>query len=294
MTSGRWLRVLRPGPLTTVQDPGRPGWAALGVPRGGWLDPVSATLGNRLVGNPEAAAVLECLAGGCALEPATAMTLAVTGGRCTVSVAGRPAGHGEALSVPAGARVELGPVTAGLRAYVAVAGGLAVEPVLGSRATDTLSWTGPPRVTAGTVLPVGDPAAPPPPPAGPVVRRTADPGPDPPRLRCSPGPRADWFEPGALLALASTTWVVQPDSDRVGLRLAGEPALVRSAGSPAELPSEGLVAGSVQVPPSGQPLVFLADHPTTGGYPVVAVVAWRDLPVCAHLRPGDAVRFRPG
>ena len=293
MTAGRWLRVLDPGPLTTVQDPGRPGRAALGVPRGGWLDPVSATLGNRLVGNPEGAALLECLAGGCALEPGTAVTLAVTGGRCTVTVAGRAAAHGEPLAVPAGAQVVLGPVTAGLRAYVAVAGGLAVEPVLGSRATDTLSWTGPPRVTAGAVLPVGDPAGPPLV-TGPVVPRLRLPGQEPVGLRFSAGPRADWFEGDALVALASTAWVVQPDSDRVGLRLAGGPALVRSPGSPAELPSEGLVEGAVQVPPSGQPLVFLADHPTTGGYPVVAVVDRRDLPVCAHLRPGDAVRFRPG
>ena len=293
---GRWVHVLDPGPLTTVQDPGRAGWAFLGVPRGGWLDPVSATLGNRLVGNLGAAAVLECLGGGCVLAPGTAMTLAVTGGRCAVSVAGRPAAHGEALSVPAGAEVVLGPVTAGLRAYVAVAGGLAVAPVLGSRATDTLSWTGPPRVTAGAVLPVGEPTDPTglPVVTGPVVSRLPLPdGVRPTVLRCSSGPRADWFEPDVLTALAATRWVVQPDSDRVALRLDGDRTLRRSPASPAELPSEGLVLGAVQVPPSGQPLLFLADHPTTGGYPVVAVVDRRDLPRCAHLRPGDEVSLQP-
>jgi biotin-dependent carboxylase-like uncharacterized protein len=289
--SRRWLRVLDPGPLATVQDPGRPGWAALGVPRAGWLDPVSATLGNRLVGNPEAAAVLACLAGGCVVEVAAATTLAVTGGRCAVTVAGRAAAHGEALAVPAGARVALGPVTAGLRVYVAVAGGLRPEPVLGSRATDTLSWTGPPRLTAGAVLPVGAPTKPPAL-TGPVVPRPA-PGEGPVSLGVREGPRASWFAGGGLTVLAARGWVVQPASDRVGLRLAGPEALVRRPDTSGELPSEGVVLGAVQVPPSGQPLVFLADHPTTGGYPVVAVVDRQDLPLCAHLRPGDEVRFRP-
>jgi biotin-dependent carboxylase-like uncharacterized protein len=306
----RWIRVLDPGPLTTVQDGGRPGWATLGVPRAGWLDPVSATLGNRLVGNPEDAAALECLLGGCALRAGTALTLAVTGGRCTVTVAGRPAPHSEALSVPAGARVVLGRVTAGLRMYVAVAGGVAVAPVLGSRSTDTLSWTGPPQVSTGEVLPVGVPPGPPPALAGPVVTRPGvlPPASGPADLRFTPGPRADWFEPGALSVLGARPWVVQPDSDRVALRLAVASSaaddgsgsdssggrLRRRPDAPRELPSEGLVLGAVQVPPSGRPLVFLADHPTTGGYPVVAVVARDDLPLCAHLRPGDRVSFRPG
>ncbi len=287
---GRRLRVLDPGPLTTVQDPGRPGWAALGVPRGGWLDPLSATLANRLVGNAEDAAVLECLAGGLAVEPAGATTLAVTGGRCTVTVAGRPAAHAEALAVPAGAGVVLGPVTVGLRAYLAVAGGLVVPPVLGSRATDTLSWTGPPPVTAGSVLPLGAPSRPPAL-SGPVVARLPLPGPA--TLRVRPGPRADWFGDAVLESLAARRWVVQPDSDRVALRLAGDQPLLRRAECRGELPSEGLVLGAVQVPPSGQPLVFLADHPTTGGYPVVAVVARQDVAGCGHLRPGDPVRFGP-
>ena len=292
---GRWLRVVDPGPLTTVQDPGRRGLAHLGVPRGGWLDPLSATLADRLVGNPEDAAVLECLLGRCVLEAGTALTLAITGGWCPVSVAGRPVGHGEALSVPSGARVVLGAVTSGLRAYVAVAGGLAVAPVLGSRSTDTLSWTGPPRVTPGTVLPVGVPVGPPPVTTAPAVTRS------PLRagvLRVSPGPRADWFEEDVLAALASTAWRVQPDSDRVALRLApvghGGGRLVRRVDRPGELPGEALVLGAVQVPPTGHPVVFLADHPTTGGYPVVAVVDGGDLPGCAHLRPGDEVSFRPG
>ena len=292
----RSLRVLEPGPLSLVPDAGRFGWAHLGVPRGGWLDPVAATLANRLVGNPDGAAVLECLLGGTVLEVGRAMTVAVTGGRCTLTVAGRPAPHGEAVSVPAGARVTLGPVVAGLRVYVAAAGGVAVRPVLGSRSTDTLSWTGPPRVLAGTVLPVGRPSGPPPATSAPVVLRppaTLGPvGEGPVRLRLGAGPRTDWFEPCVLTDLGSRSWVVQPDSDRVALRLApADAAVLRRDDARPELPSEGLVLGAVQVPPSGRPLVFLADHPTTGGYPVVAVVDADDLPVCAHLRPGDGVSF---
>jgi biotin-dependent carboxylase-like uncharacterized protein len=294
------LRVLDPGPLTTVQDAGRPGWAALGVPRGGWLDPVSATLADRLVGNAEDAAVLECLLGGLVLETGRALALAVTGGRCLVTVNGRAAAHGEALAVPAGARVVLGPVTEGLRVYVAVAGGLAVAPVLGSRATDTLSWTGPPRVARGAVLPVGVPAGPLPVLTAPVVTRSpvdVVAGGGVVALRVTPGPRADWYGPGVLAAPLAQEWVLQPDSDRVALRLGPVDAtgsLVRRTDAPRELPSEGLVLGAVQVPPSGRPVVFLADHPTTGGYPVVAVVERGDLPLCAHLRPGDRVTLRPG
>lgn len=298
----RALRVLDPGPLTTVQDRGRPGWAHLGVPRGGWLDPVSATLANRLVGNAEDAAVLECLLGGCTFQTSTALTLAVTGGRCTVTADGRPAPHGEAVSVSAGARVSLGPVTAGLRVYVAPAGGVAVEPVLGSRATDTLSWTGPPRVQAGVVLPVGVPLGPAPVTTAPVVWRGSGSwsGAEPVTVRFTPGPRTDWFLSDVLEALAARPWVVQPDSDRVGLRLAprttpgggGAGVLRRRLDAPAELASEGLVLGAVQVPPSGRPVMFLADHPTTGGYPVVAVVDRDDLAACAQLRPGEELTLR--
>ncbi|GAA5156753.1 hypothetical protein GCM10023340_45460 [Nocardioides marinquilinus] len=175
----------------------------------------------------------------------------------------------------------------GVRCWVAVGGGVAVAPVLGSRATDTLAWVGPPRVEAGAVLPLGEPSGPP---AAVDVVRPARPGP----LRLHPGPRAEWFgEPDdAVRRTCATRWVVA-DADRVGVRLRGEPLTRLGPYRDAELPSEGMVLGAVQVPPDGQPVVFLADHPPTGGYPVVGVVDAADLARCAQLRPGDPVALRP-
>jgi biotin-dependent carboxylase-like uncharacterized protein len=169
----------------------------------------------------------------------------------------------------------------GLQTYLAVAGGIAVDPVLGSRSTDTLAWVGPPRVKAGALLPVGPARAEPRPLDTP---RAPKPGP----LRIAPGPRDDWFAEDALDVLCGSAYVVEADSNRVGLRLAG-PALRRAREG--ELASEGIVLGAVQVPPNGMPVVFLADHPPTGGYPVVGVVDADDLWQCAQLRPGERVRF---
>jgi biotin-dependent carboxylase-like uncharacterized protein len=197
-------------------------------------------------------------------------------------VDGRAVGLERPEWVPAGGVLRLGAPTSGLRSYVAVAGGVAVDPVLGSRSTDTLAWVGPPRVEAGAVLPVGAPAGPPRP-ADP--RRPPLPGP----LRVVPGPRDDWFVDEALEVLRTSAYVVAPDSDRVGLRLGGPPLRRSRSG---ELASEGMVLGADQVPPSGQPVVLLADHPVTGGYPVIGVVHPDDLWQCAQLRPGEEVRFR--
>jgi allophanate hydrolase subunit 2 len=169
-----------------------------------------------------------------------------------------------------------------VRSYLAVAGGLAVEPVLGSRATDTLAWVGPPRVGDGAELPVGEPTGPPAAADTPRPRRW---GP----LRVWPGPRAGWFAGDALERLCRATYVVTEASNRVGLRLDG-PAPERLRHD--ELPSEGMVLGAVQVPPGGRPVVLLADHPPTGGYPVLAVVHPDDLWQCAQLRPGAELRFR--
>lgn len=282
----RAVRVDDPGPLTTVQDTGRPGWAHLGVPRAGALDAPAAALANRLVGNPAGAALLETTAGGVALTTTAAMTLAVTGAACSVRVDGRERAFGAALTVPAGAAVRLGPALTGVRSYLALAGGVAVPAVLGSRSTDTLAGVGPPPLRAGDLLPVGaahgEPAdleAPPAPRrAGAVV------------LRLLPGPRVERFPAGTVDRLAAAPYSVGPLSNRVALRLEGPP-LARDT---AEVPPEGLVLGAVQVPASGQPLVFLADHPTTGGYPVLGVVHPGDLPACGQLRPGQEVRFVAG
>jgi biotin-dependent carboxylase-like uncharacterized protein len=279
--TARILEVLDAGSLTTVQDRGRVGLAHLGVARAGPLDRPAADLANRLVGNPEDAAVLEVTLGGLRVRPSVGRWCAVTGAHGPVLVDGVARGDGHAVFVAAGATLEVGRPLRGIRSYVAVSGGIAVDPVLGSRSTDTLAWVGPPRVRDGAVLPLGEsqgqPAAhdtPRPPVAGP--------------LRLDPGPRDDWFAADAVDLLCASTYTVAADSDRIGLRTEGPPLTRVRTG---ELASEGMVLGAVQVPPSGLPVVLLADHPATGGYPVVAVVREDDLWQCAQLRPGDPVRF---
>jgi biotin-dependent carboxylase-like uncharacterized protein len=174
----------------------------------------------------------------------------------------------------------------GLRTYLAVRGGVDVPVVLGSRSTDTLSGLGPAPLKPGDRLPVGALAA-----AEPIVDvAPVRPPSSRPILHVLPGPRRDWLDPAAWTALTTQDWAVTADSNRVGLRLAG-PRLDRNRKD--ELPSEGLVPGAIQVPPDGAPVLFLADHPVTGGYPVLAVVASADLSPAAQLRPGDTVAFRP-
>jgi biotin-dependent carboxylase-like uncharacterized protein len=276
------IEVLRAGALTTVQDQGRPGYAHLGVPRSGALDPAALRLANRLVGNPESAAGLEITLTGCELRFTRAVTVALTGAEVTVRAGQRPGDVGRPLSLPAGAVLRIGPARAGLRTWLAVSGGIAVEPVLGSRATDTLSGLGPPPVRDGDRLPLGPAVGPP----AQVDGTVGAPAPDRLRLALRPGPRHDWFEDTALDLLLDSAYTVSPLSNRVGARLVGA-ALPRAVAG--ELPSEGLVLGAVQVPPDGQPLIFLADHPTTGGYPVIGVVD--DVTPLAQARPGTTVRF---
>ncbi|MDT0467653.1 5-oxoprolinase subunit C family protein [Streptomyces gibsoniae] len=280
----RALSVVRAGALTTVQDRGRPGHAHLGVPRSGALDAPAAALVNRLVGNHPEAAVLETTLDGCAVRPRSAVTVAVGGAPCAVTVDGRPAPWGAPVRVPGGALLDLGRARSGVRSYLGVAGGVAVEPVLGSRSTDLLSGLGPPPLADGAVLPLGRPA-------GPPARVDAVPQPAPPAelaLRVTPGPRADWFSADAFRTLVTRAYRVSAASNRIGLRTEG-PALERARAE--ELPSEGMVLGAVQVPPDGRPVVFLADHPTTGGYPVIAVVRAADLAAAAQATPGTPLRF---
>ncbi|MFI0791909.1 biotin-dependent carboxyltransferase family protein [Micromonospora rubida] len=276
------IEVLRAGALTTVQDQGRPGWAHLGVPRSGALDPAALRLANRLVGNPEAAAGLEITLTGCTLRLTRAGTVAITGADVDVWIGDRPGDVGRPLAVPAGAVVRVGPARTGLRSWLAVAGGIAVAPVLGSRSTDTLSGLGPPPLRDGDTLPLGAPPGDPAPVDGTVGR----PAPAELLLGLRPGPRDEWFTPAAFDLLYGTAYTVSAVSNRVGARLVGAPLPRAVAG---ELPSEGIVLGAVQVPADGQPLIFLADHPTTGGYPVVGVVD--DVTGLAQARPGTTVRF---
>jgi biotin-dependent carboxylase uncharacterized domain len=282
--SGRYLEVVRPGALSTVQDLGRPGHAHLGVPRSGALDLPAHRLANRLVGNPPEAATIETTVTGAAVRLAQAGTVAVTGAWARVTVDGRPASWSAPVSVPAGACVEIGAATRGLRSYLAVSGGIAVPPVLGSRSTDLLSGLGPAPLAAGDRLPLGAVAGPP----APVDVAPTRILPEEVTLRVLLGPRDDWFTAEASEILATGRYVVSTASNRIGIRLEG-PALPRRV--TAELRSEGVVLGAVQVPAAGTPVIFLADHPTVGGYPVIGVVHPEDLPQAAQAAPGTPVRF---
>ncbi|AKL65212.1 biotin-dependent carboxyltransferase family protein [Streptomyces sp. Mg1] len=287
MSGPRGLLVLRAGALTTVQDRGRPGYAHLGVPRSGALDAGAHALANRLVGNPVDAATLETTLDGVALRALAPVTVAVTGAPCAVRASDRPVAWGEPVWLPGGAELEVGRAESGLRSYVAVRGGFGVPAVLGSRATDLLSGLGPPVLAAGTLLPVGPPGRDP--------ARGADgagagaAGSElvlPLRL----GPRADWFTAESIAGLWRSGYRVSALSNRIGLRTEAGPPLRRARGG--ELPSEGMVLGAVQVPPDGLPVVFLADHPVTGGYPVIGVIPeGPPLDAAAQARPGTGVRF---
>ncbi|MFJ9307686.1 5-oxoprolinase subunit C family protein [Streptomyces cyaneofuscatus] len=280
---GGLLRIVRAGALTTVQDAGRPGWAHLGVGRAGALDAPAARLANRLLGNPPGAALLETTVTGCAVRPDRTVVAVVGGAGCRVTVDGRPVAWGAPVRVPAGAVLDVGPALDGVRGYLAFAGGLEPELVLGSRSADLLSGLGPAPLSDGDTLPLGEPADGPP--QGPT------PWPGAPAELVLPlhlGPRHAWFTAAALRTLTTAAYRVSPHSNRIGLRTEG-PALERARDG--ELPSEGMVLGAVQVPPDGRPVVFLNDHPTTGGYPVVGVVPETALAGAAQAVPGTRVRF---
>ncbi len=287
------LHVLATGPLATVQDLGRHGHAHLGVPRSGGADRGSLRLANRLVGNPESAAAIEVTLGGLRVRADRRVLVAVTGAVGTVAADGDPVGTGARIDLPAGSMLSIGTPVAGCRSYVAVRGGIDVAPVLGSRSTDILSGLGPPALSAGDVLDVGDEQAELPsvssvPMDSRFERITV--------VDLFDGPRRDLLaDPSSLF---DGLWEVGPDSNRVGVRLsrpdgAAEPPAVHRDDA-GELASEGIAHGAVQVPPSGNPVIFLADHPVTGGYPVVGVLTARGLDAVAQLVAGSLIRFRAG
>ena len=278
----RAATVLAAGPLTTVQDAGRVGQAALGIGRSGACDRAALRLANRLVGNRDDAAALEVTFGGLELRAEEDLVVVTTGARCAGAFA-----HDAPGLLRGGSVLRLGVPVAGLRTYLGIRGGVAVDPVLGSRSTDVLSGLGPPVVSAGDVLPVGLPERAMP---GVDVAPVAEPGTGEVSVRVLPGPRRDWFADAAWAALIGRPYTVTSESNRIGLRLEGTP-LERTRTD--ELPSEGLVRGALQIPPSGLPVLFLADHPVTGGYPVIGYVADDDVDRCGQLRPGQTVRLRP-
>ncbi len=294
------LEVVASGPQSLVQDLGRPGMGDLGVSSSGAADTASARQANRLVGNEAADAVIECVLGGLVLQGQGELTLALAGAPTSAEISSdegsRPAPMYAPFALHDGERLHLNLPDAGLRTYLAIRGGIDVPAVLGSRASDLMSGIGPAPLTPGTVLPVGDSAR------GHIVGgsepsmlpletlRTADK--EPVELRIITGPRQDWFTAESRATLITQNWTVTAESNRIGIRLGIDndgTALERAITD--ELPSEGVVAGSLQVPPSGLPVLFLADHPVTGGYPVIGVVVPEDLPIAAQLPPGAIVRF---
>ncbi len=278
------LEVVRPGVLTTLQDLGRPRMARLGVPQAGAFDRGAVRRANRLLGNDVGATSLECMLGGLVLRAARHVLVAVTGADVPIDVDGTAHERGAPITLAPGSTLSLGTARAGLRAYVAVRGGIDAPQELGSSSYDSLAHLGPPPLVAGDLLVAGTAML-----FDPVVDHAPEPAlPTDPHVRVRLGPRADRLTDGGLVTLGHTTWTVSQDSDRVGLRLQG-PALELDD-LPA-LPSEPTVRGAVQVPPDGHPVVFGPDHPTTGGYPVVAVVAHEHLDLLAQLRPGDALHL---
>lgn len=289
----RALEVEAAGIQTLLQDAGRTGLGAQGVSESGALDLPAMRLANRLVGNDPGAAVLEIPYGGFRARARGRLVVAATGAEADVTVA-RAAGDIVAIddqrpiALDDGDVLEIDAVSSGVRVMLAVRDGFAVAPVLGSRSRDTLAGLGPESVADGDVLAVREASVP--------SRAVGDP--EPWRAHATEvlevpidlGPRDDWFGADALALLTAQEWTITPRADRVGLRLEGERPLRRAREG--ELPSEGAVTGSIQVPPSGQPMVFLADHPVTGGYPIVGVVRHDALPLLAQAPPGLRLRFR--
>ncbi len=270
--------------MTLIEDLGRPGHAHLGVSPSGAADRSSLMLANRLVRNPVGAAAFEILLGGLAFRTEAAVEVVLCGTDSELRVGGRSAGPNTPVVVAAGETAEVLPPSRGLRTYMAVRGGLAVESVLGSRSRDVLSGLGPDQVVAGDRIGVAETAA-----VGVAVDHApVDPVAGRVDVGLMAGPHREWFEPDYLAVVAHSEYTVAVDSDRVGVRLDGR-AVPRS--TDAELPSEAMVRGAVQVPPDGAPIVLLADFPVTGGYPVAGVVVGPDLDRLAQARPGTAVRF---
>lgn len=278
------IEVLASGPATTLQDLGRQGLGHLGVPVAGAVDRLNLRFANRLAGNPDGAAALEMAAEGATLRFSTDARVALSGGALELQLDGAPAPMYQTLFVTAGMVLRCGRVVNGWRSYLAVAGGIQATSVLGSRSSDTLAKLGPGPLTVGTQLQLGPSTAS----AEGAYLRTPPQYAASARLRILAGPHQEWFAPEALLALRNTSFRVSTQSDRVGLRLEGQ-ALQRV--KQGELASMGMVEGAMQVPGSGQPIVLMANHGATGGYPVVANVIAADLHLAAQLAPGAEVSF---
>jgi KipI family sensor histidine kinase inhibitor len=293
-----WARpvfvVEEPGLYSVVQDLGRQGMAALGVPQAGPADPHSFEVANRVVGNAPHAGTLEISASGPALRALQAVFIAVVGASPQVHLQGQPVAAGQVVPVQPNQQLRVGAVRQGFRSYLAVAGGFVGPAVLGSMASDQLAALGPGPIRRGTSLwagplrpPLGDHVE------SEVLRGLQVDGVI--TLRVVPGPHTEWFTHGALERLSQCRFTVGGDSNRVGLRLHNESDAQRARllREGAELDSQAMVTGAVQIPPSGDPVILLPDHATLGGYPVVAVVATVDHGLLGQCAPGSVVQLSP-
>jgi antagonist of KipI len=288
-----WVHVTKPGLMTTIQDSGRWGFQALGVPVAGPMDPSSHRLANAMAGNLHDAASIEVTLIGPELVFDDERLVAIAGAEFEMSLDGQPAPSTGAFVVAAGATLRFGRRKRGTCAYLAMAGGIATPKVLGSRATHLPSAMGGidgRALKAGDRLPCG-PAGIRPPAAGALWLTVAAASGVPDghaRLRVLPGPQTDRFRAGALDALQSAPYRIATDSNRMGFRLIGPP-LAHAHG--AETISDATPLGVVQVPASGQPILLMADRQTTGGYPKLATVITADIGLAGQLGPGDTIAF---
>lgn len=285
------IRILNPGVFTTVQDEGRPGYQAYGMPVAGAMDGYAYALANILAGNPPGAAALEMtIAGGAFLFQEDAIA-AICGADMGASLNGAPVPNWSGFHVPAGSSLSLGPAVKGCRSYLAVRGGIDVPAVMGSRSTYVRGRLG---GYEGRPLNKGD-----------VLRVLPHPGPEPllfelplsfiPRygpsqeLRVIPGPQDGHFAPGSLETLFSGRYVISPHWDRMGCRLEGPPLAHRVG---ADIVSDAISPGAIQVPGNGMPIILTADRQTTGGYTKAGTVIGVDLSILAQMKTGDQISFR--
>lgn len=295
-TTGTYLEITSPGLQSVLQDMGRPGQTGQGVSRSGALDLGALRSANRAVGNPSDMACVESVLGGLSFICHGNAVIAITGAHTPVTITNVSglqwqASNYQPIELEAGDRVSLGSPKAGLRSYLAIRGGFDVTPVLGSLSTDTLAQLGPESLAVGDRLGFCEPVT------GTSVSLSEAPAFELPTtanivtLDVVMGPRTDWFTQDAIQRLSSQLWRVTSQSNRVGIRLAGDTPLERSHHQ--ELPSEGTSVGAIQVPASGQPVLFLADHPLTGGYPVIASVASHHLDLAGQIPVNAQIRFNP-
>jgi biotin-dependent carboxylase-like uncharacterized protein len=301
------LRILHPGMLSTVQDLGRPGLAALGISPCGAADHASLRIGNRLVGNPDRAAALEMTLLGAEVRAEAPMLIALAGSAPSAAIdsPNGPRTLAPCTSTPldAGEVLRIGPLAPGARAYLCIAGGIATPIVLGSRSTHPASGIGGldgRPIRRGDGLPIGQPPSAPSsttsstPAAGrtlpPIAREALQTHLSRRALRITRGPHADLFPAGAWDSFLGAVFTVSEQSDRTGLRLAGPPIPSPFEG---RMTTEPMPPGAIQITEAGMPILLGPDRPTTGGYPVIACIASVDLPALGQLRPRDRLRFQP-